>query len=39
MSLTFRKLHGHFGAEVGPVELRAIHDEETLARVRASSVA
>src|SRR2546427_3334839 len=35
MALTFRKLHRHFAAEVGPVELRSLHDPETLARIRA----
>jgi len=35
MALTFRKLHPHFVAEVGPVELRGVHDAETLARLRA----
>jgi len=35
MALTFRKLHPCFVAEVGPVDLRHVRDEETLARVRA----
>ncbi len=35
MALTFRKLHPHFVAEVGPVDLRRVHDEDTLARIRA----
>ncbi|MDO8478632.1 MAG: TauD/TfdA family dioxygenase [Candidatus Rokubacteria bacterium] len=35
MALTFRKLHPHFVAEVGPVDLRQVHDPETLARIRA----
>jgi alpha-ketoglutarate-dependent 2,4-dichlorophenoxyacetate dioxygenase len=35
MMVTFRKLHPHFVAEVGPIELRRVHDEETLARLRA----
>src|SRR6267142_343346 len=35
MALTFRKLHPHFVAEAGPVELRGVHDAETLARLRA----
>jgi len=26
MALTFRKLHPHFVAEVGPVDLRRVHD-------------
>ena len=34
MHLTFTKLQ-HFGAEVSPVDLRAMHDEETLGLVRA----
>ena len=33
--LTFRKLHPLFVAEIGPVELRAVHDVETLAEIRA----
>jgi len=33
--LTFRKLHPLFVAEIGPVELRAVHDAETLAEIRA----
>ena len=35
MSLTFEKLHPHFAAEVGPVDLRRVHDPETLAEIRA----
>src|SRR5712692_3997122 len=35
MALSFRKLHPHFVAEVGPVDLRRVHDPETLARIRA----
>jgi alpha-ketoglutarate-dependent 2,4-dichlorophenoxyacetate dioxygenase len=35
MALTFRKLHPHFVAEVGPVDLRRVHDPETLAGIRA----
>ena len=31
MALTFRKLHPHFVAEVSPVDLRRVHDGETLA--------
>ena len=34
MALTFRKLHPHFAAEVGPVDLRRVHDPETLAAIR-----
>jgi alpha-ketoglutarate-dependent 2,4-dichlorophenoxyacetate dioxygenase len=35
MTLTFEKLHPCFVALAGPVELRAVHDEETLAAIRA----
>ncbi len=35
MALTFRKLHPHFVAEVSPVDLRRVHDRETLDRIRA----
>jgi alpha-ketoglutarate-dependent 2,4-dichlorophenoxyacetate dioxygenase len=35
MTLTFRRLHPHFVAEVSPVDLRRVHDQETLARLRA----
>jgi len=35
MALTFRKLHSHFVAEVGPVDLRRVDDPETLAEIRA----
>ena len=31
MTVTFRKLHPHIGAEVGPLDLRQIHDQPTLA--------
>ena len=34
MTLAFRKLHPHFVAEVGPVDLRSAGDPETLARIR-----
>ncbi|HYB43106.1 MAG TPA: TauD/TfdA family dioxygenase [Candidatus Methylomirabilis sp.] len=34
MTLAFRKLHPHFVAEVGPVDLRSARDPETLARIR-----
>jgi alpha-ketoglutarate-dependent 2,4-dichlorophenoxyacetate dioxygenase len=34
MALTFRRLHPHFAAEVGPVDLRRVHDPETLAAIR-----
>jgi alpha-ketoglutarate-dependent 2,4-dichlorophenoxyacetate dioxygenase len=35
MALTFDKLHPHFVAEVGPVDLRQVHDAQTLAEIRA----
>src|SRR5436853_3227408 len=35
MALTFRKLHRHFVAEVSQVDLRQVHDRETLVRIRA----
>jgi alpha-ketoglutarate-dependent 2,4-dichlorophenoxyacetate dioxygenase len=35
MALTFRQLHPHFVAEVSPVDLRQVHDRETLAEIRA----
>ena len=35
MALTFRKLHPIFAAEASPIELRAVHDDETLAKIRA----
>jgi len=35
MGLTFRRLHPLFAAEVGPVDLRRVHDAETLAAIRA----
>jgi alpha-ketoglutarate-dependent 2,4-dichlorophenoxyacetate dioxygenase len=35
MALSFRKLHPHFVGEVGPVDLRRVHDAETLAEIRA----
>ena len=35
MSLTFRRLHPHFFGEASPVDLRAVHDEATLAAIRA----
>ena len=34
MTLTFRKLHPCFVAEVSPVDLKTVHDEDTLARIR-----
>src|SRR5207253_7240460 len=35
MALTFRKVHPVFVAESSPIELRAVHDAETLAKIRA----
>src|SRR4030095_13246142 len=35
MALTFRKLHRHFVGESSPIELRTVHDAETLAQIRA----
>ncbi len=35
MAVTFRKLHPHFGAEAAPIDLRRVHDPETLAAIRA----
>ena len=35
MAISFRKLHPSFVAEVSPVDLRLVHDEPTLARIRA----
>jgi alpha-ketoglutarate-dependent 2,4-dichlorophenoxyacetate dioxygenase len=35
MALTFRRLHRHFVAEVSPIELRNVHDPQTLAEIRA----
>jgi alpha-ketoglutarate-dependent 2,4-dichlorophenoxyacetate dioxygenase len=34
MTLTFRKLHPYFAGEVSPVDLRRVHDPETLAAIR-----
>jgi len=34
MALSFRKLHPRFVAEVGPVDLRRVHDAETLEAIR-----
>jgi alpha-ketoglutarate-dependent 2,4-dichlorophenoxyacetate dioxygenase len=34
MALTFRRLHPQFAAEVSPVDLRRVHDPETLAGIR-----
>ena len=35
MSLSFRPLHPLFAAEAGPVDLRSVHDRETLDEIRA----
>jgi alpha-ketoglutarate-dependent 2,4-dichlorophenoxyacetate dioxygenase len=35
MALTFRRLHRHFVAEASPVDLRQVHDPETLTQIRA----
>ena len=35
MALTFRQVHPLFVGEASPIELRAVHDPETLARIRA----
>ena len=35
MTVTFRKLHPCFVAEVSPVDLRRVHDPETLGQIRA----
>jgi len=35
VTLTFRKLHPCFVAEVNPVDLRRVHDPETLGQIRA----
>jgi alpha-ketoglutarate-dependent 2,4-dichlorophenoxyacetate dioxygenase len=35
MSLNIKQLHPHFAGEVGPIDLRRVHDEETLAEIRA----
>jgi alpha-ketoglutarate-dependent 2,4-dichlorophenoxyacetate dioxygenase len=34
MALSFRQLSPHFAAEVGPVDLRQVHDAATLAEIR-----
>ena len=36
MTLRFHKLHPHFAAEASGVDLRGVHDDETLERIRAS---
>ena len=35
MTLTFRKVHPVFVGEASPIELRTVHDAETLAKIRA----
>ena len=35
MTIEFRKLHPHFVGEASPIDLREVHDEEALARIRA----
>jgi alpha-ketoglutarate-dependent 2,4-dichlorophenoxyacetate dioxygenase len=35
VTLTFRKLHPHFVAEVTGIDLRQVHDRDTLERIRA----
>ena len=35
MTLDFHKLHPHFAAEASAVDLRGVHDDETLERIRA----
>ena len=35
MTVTFHKLHPHFVAEVGPLDLRQVHDRHTLEAIRA----
>ena len=35
MAPTFRKVHPLFVGESSPIELRAVHDAETLAKIRA----
>lgn len=35
MTVTFRKLHPHIGAEVSPIDLRQLHDRATLEQLRA----
>jgi alpha-ketoglutarate-dependent 2,4-dichlorophenoxyacetate dioxygenase len=35
VALSFRKLHPHFVAEVSAIDLRRVHDEATLAAIRA----
>ncbi len=35
MTVTFHRLHPHFVAEVGPLDLRQVHDRHTLEEIRA----
>ncbi len=35
MALAFKKVHPHFVGEASPIELRTLHDRETLAAIRA----
>ena len=35
MTVIFRKLHERIGAEVSPIDLRQVHDRETLEQLRA----
>ncbi len=35
MTVSFRKLHPHVGAEVSPIDLRQVHDRATLEQLRA----
>jgi alpha-ketoglutarate-dependent 2,4-dichlorophenoxyacetate dioxygenase len=34
MGVTFKKLHPHFVGEASPIDLRAVHDPDTLAQIR-----
>src|SRR3989449_11349351 len=36
MGLSFKKLHPHFVGEASPIELRSVHDPETLTALRAA---
>ena len=35
MTVSFKKLHPHVGAEVSPIDLRQCHDRATLEQLRA----
>ena len=37
MTVTFRKLHPHVGAEVSAIDLREVHDRATLDHLRAGT--